>query len=471
MDRHVTALSSRRAALSAALLFAAVSCASQTGPSSPPGSSAPGVLTITGMAVLTGVGQTSQLAATETGSGSVPTAITWQSSDIAVATVVGTGLVTATGLGTATITASSGQARGTFSVFVVPAVLPQLTVSACRSITSSGAFVLQTDLSGVASCLTIQNVAAVKLDCAGHSAPGVTLTGVNTVTVANCTLNNVVITNSSAVILTGNTIRATAATPIALAIHGGFGNQVVQNTLAAGGPAPTILVNLGSMNDLVQQNIVGGGDGASAAVDLAGGSGHQITGNTITSGYDGGPNDIGADDGVILENESGDVIQGNVIRNFFDAAIEGVDAVTTTTIADNTISAIGTAAIASYWCTAWTDNTIRENSVASAPTLVKAFYNTNAALCGTSSPPPASFTGVKIIGNHFQNPIVGTSGVPIGAGIFIDFPSGAVAGNLIAGNDFGTSPCPFLQPSAAFTDGGGNVCGSASHRLRKPLSH
>lgn len=458
--------SSAVAALPAVMLLLGAACASQTGPSGQPTTGAPSVLTITGTAVLTGIGQTSQLAATTASGGPVGTGVTWESSTTTVATVSPSGLLTATGLGTTIITALSAQARGTFSAFVVPTVLPQVTVTACGAISSSGAFVLATDLSGTASCLTVGNVAGVQLDCAGHSAPGLTMAGVNTVTVTRCTLNNVVITNSSAVILTGNTIRAGAAAPIAVAVHGGSGNQITQNTITAGGPAPAVLINLGSTNDVLQQNTIGGAEGASAAINLVGGSGHQVTGNTIMSSYDGGPNDVGTDDGVLLENEAGDLIQGNVIKNFYDAAVEGVDALTTTTVSDNTISTIGTAAIASYWCTAWSNNTIRANKVTSAPTLLKAFYNMNAALCGTSMPPPAAFSGVQIVGNHFQNPIVGTSGVPIGAAMFIDFQSGSVGGNQVAGNDFGTNTCPFLQPSTAFSDGGGNVCGPSSERLR-----
>jgi hypothetical protein len=79
-------------------------------------------LTIAGTASLSGVGQTGQLTLTATMSSgatqTVTSQATWQSSNMAVATVSSAGLVTAQGYGAATITASY-QGVTTVSAFLV----------------------------------------------------------------------------------------------------------------------------------------------------------------------------------------------------------------------------------------------------------------------------------------------------------------------------------------------------------------
>jgi hypothetical protein len=218
---------------------------------------------------------------------------------------------------------------------------------------------------------------------------------------------------------------------------------------------------------------------ASAAILFQNGSNNQVTQSTITGTYDGGTVYNGTDDGILQINELGDTVQGNTIRNFFDTAVEGVDLVANLTVSDNTFSNIGVASVSSYWCTNWTNTTIRNNDVSTTPLLLYTDYSTGLGQCGPASI-AGGFSNNQVIGNKFHNATpnaldqvgsVETAGGRVHATTGTAVPrliiamNGIVANNLIQGNDFGTSDGPYLSPIAGFTNGGGNVCGPMNPKL------
>jgi hypothetical protein len=111
-------------------LLAIAACHSSTAPTdtttttttttTTPTTTTPQAVTIAGTTAFTGVGQTSQLTATTTGSdGSqqdVTSQSTWTSSNAAVAAISATGLMTAIGIGQCTITAAYQTVSGTATV-------------------------------------------------------------------------------------------------------------------------------------------------------------------------------------------------------------------------------------------------------------------------------------------------------------------------------------------------------------------
>jgi len=155
------------------------------------------------------VGQTIQLTASERLTNSttqdVTSTATWQSSNPAVATVSGAGLVTAVGLGSAIITATSQSVSGTLSVLVVantvksilivgPNTLPTGQTSALTAAASTTTSGMQVITSGIAWQSSKPDVASVSSDgVLTATAPGTTtisatyagVTGSLTVTVVN----------------------------------------------------------------------------------------------------------------------------------------------------------------------------------------------------------------------------------------------------------------------------------------------
>ena len=188
--------------------------------------------------------------------------------------------------------------------------------------------------------------------------------------------------------------------------------------------------------------------------------GNQALQNVIDGGYDGsGRNGFGQDDGIVLADESGDTVQGNTIRNVFDAGVEGVDFVHNTTIANNIIVNAGTDGVGSYWCTNWEGNSINGNNVSQSPLLSILEYDVGKACINQGQ--IGSFRNNQVVNNTLRSPVQGIFSVPFVTGLHIFFDNlgqGAVSNNLIAGNDFGAQAGPVLSPIAGFVNGGGNIC-------------
>jgi hypothetical protein len=276
---------------------------------------------------------------------------------------------------------------------------------------------------------------------------------VNTVTISNCSVTGrVTISNVTNVTVTNCTLAA--------GVNVAAGTSVtIANTTINARQNPVTVTNGRNVEFL--QDTITSAFGA-AAVQFANGSNDQVIQSTITGGYDGSSTENGTDDGILLTNEAGDTFTSNTVSGFFDTAVEGVALVANATVADNTFSTIGTAAIGAYYCTNWTGNVIRGNHVSLSPTMVLV-NDQGGAFCTT---PPPVFSANQFISNQFRNPITGVGG-PLGPGprMVVIFVPGTAAGNLLANNDFGTNDGPRLAPLSAFTDGGGNICGPQNPAL------
>jgi hypothetical protein len=331
---------------------------------------------------------------------------------------------------------------------------PTTTISACQTIQKSGPYVLGNDLSQTGgSCLQLVSVGAVELDCRGHTVSGLSLSTVNTITISNCSVTGTVtMTNAANVTVTNGTFTA------GLAVTGGT-SVVVSNTIINARQEPVTVTN-GTNVQLIQDTVTSAF--GAGGVLLLNGTNNQVVQTTITGGYDGSSAEVGTDDGILLTNETGDTIMANTISGFFDTAVEGVALVANATVANNTFSNIGTAAIGAYYCTNWTNNVIRGNAVQQAPSLLLV-NDEGGAFCTT---PPPVFSGNQFIGNQFRSPITGFQGSPFPAPrMVVIFVPGKATGNLLQNNDFGTNDGPLLEPLTAFTDGGGNICGPQNPAL------
>jgi parallel beta-helix repeat protein len=332
----------RRLALLSVWISAASLGAAHCGSPTAPVESTPLLpLLLYGTVVLTSVGQTSQFTVTTNAGAPVTSGLTWQTSAANVAAVSATGLVTATGFGSATVTATAAGAKGTLSISVVRVGTAMTTISACQAITAPGSYVLNSDLpaTGTGQCLKLVGVSAVQIDCRGHAVSGVFVSDANTVTISNC------------VITGGET--GLGAFPVVIS----SGNSVTVTNC-----------------DVTTST--------ADAIYMADGTNNQVLQSTITGGYPGGPASAGADDGIQLVYETGDIIQGNTISNFFDAGIEGADTVANTTFASNTITNTGANGIGTYWCTNWTNNVVRLNNVSQSGVMFYGEYKTDPTKCG-----------------------------------------------------------------------------------------
>ena len=336
----------------------------------------------------------------------------------------------------------------------------QVGFSSCGSLQSNTAYTLKTDLSSSsATCLLIQSATSVQLDCQQHVVPNISVINGSGVTLRNCTVTGVVsITTSHNVDLTMSTVSGGVIVGTSTSV------LIDHSTISAPINATIAVQIVAGTNDQLQQDTISlSGNGGFEAVYLAAGTGNEVLQSTVTGTYAETFAQAGPDDGILLDGESGDTIRGNIINGFWDTAVEGIDTIANTSINDNTMSKIGTAAIGSYWCTNWTNNTVQSNTVSEAPRLIFIYYETGTPQCGGSFPPPV-FAGNQFVSNTLQDVIPGLGFVNIPK-MSVVFASGHVENNVLQGNNFGTYDGPFLSPLSGFTDGGGNICGPLNPSL------
>jgi len=378
------------------------------------------ILTIQGTTTLV-QGLTSQLTLSVS-DGTSPTNVNWQSDSATIATVSTTGLVTAIGPGQAFITAS---ASGLTARAAVTVTAGGNTLTACSSIAAAGHYVLATDLPAISGCLRISGTSNVDVDCSGHSLGSILVTNVSSVTIRNCLV-------SGTIQMTGvnsGTIEACHLNSFISSIAG-TNVEIRSNTVAITAP------------------------GLPSGIRVQDGGSNRVIDNSVDGGYPGGLERIGTDDGVIVQNETNDLIQGNVLSNVYDIGIEGVDTVSNSTFSGNTITNAGAAGVGAVFCTNWSGNTVSNNRVVLAPEFATFSYGTGTP-CGAARPSPM-FVNNQIIGNVLAQVGVGTGIAFIAVGADT---GGPVSGNSLQGNDFSLLPAPRLVPISGFADKGGNLCG------------
>jgi hypothetical protein len=443
-------------AVVAALGLAECSSPQATTPSPSPSPTPTPTLTLTiiGTSVLS-VGLTSQLVATYGGLPPTPVSapVSWQSAVPSVATVTPAGVVTATAVGTATVTATAAGATGSVTIKVEAPGTGTTVLTTCGSV-APGSYTLSGDLPPAGgSCLLISNVSGVQLDCRGHTVSALLIANASAVTISNCSVP------TSVTVITATTVTVTNSSFAGLAARNVVSLTATNSVFSA--PVYPVQVTNGTNVLLSHDTVTSAGGGG--AVTLQNGFNNQVTHTSIAGGYDGSNVAVGTDDGILLLDEIGDVIQDNTISNVYDMGIEGVGIVQNVTLANNTFSNMGVAGMGSYWCTSWSGDVLRGNTVSMAPWLVLVLYQAGSN-CGSTTP-PALFTGNQFIANVFRNPAPGWGGsVSRVPRLSIVMP-GMVSFNLLQGNDFGTSDGPNLSPLGGFTDGGGNICGPLNPAL------
>jgi hypothetical protein len=320
-------------------------------------------------------------------------------SDISgIATVGSWTLGPSAGANTLTATVTGSGISGNPVTFTASAHL-SLALTTC-SVAQAGDYFLDASLS--CANFSASNVSGVRLDCRGRSLGHVTLTGVTDFQIVNCSGASVEL----------------------------FGSQ-------------RVVVRNG--------HFAGTGLQISAVIVAKSGGHNTIVGNTIDGLWDGVPWDgvpshpaVGADDGILVYDETDDVIQDNTMRNIWDAGIEGVGTVANTLIDRNAVDNAAIAGIGAYYNTVWRGNTVSSNAVSRAPVM---FLFQNSARGGATL---FAFTDNRFLNNRYA----GQTSVSLIIAFLADV---AVQNNLLQGNQLGTTRYS-LSPASGFVDGGGNIC-------------
>ena len=345
-------------------------------------------IAITGVPSLTASSPSTQLAATVALSDGTNLNVTnvaaWRSANPDRATVSNTGFVAAVSTGTTRITATY---EGKVASLVVSAGATATTLTSCQNISAPGRYSLTGDISGknlLQSFGCLQVLASnVDLERNGHriSSPDQLVVFVNQMP-QNFVMNNCVLS----------------------------GYAEVDGT-----------------NALLEHNQL-------TEIVMSGGRNNTVTQNQITEGWP-GPCRTLCDDGILMFDETNDVIQNNFISGMFDAGIESVYGVTNTVFANNVITNVGVTGIGSWWCTKWTGNMVAGNSVTNSPGF-GLFRFDLLGDCGGRTP--------VFQNNVFEGKVLSNAAPSQTPVISISFPSTlpgpvVVGNNLLFNNKFGTA--------------------------------
>lgn len=346
----------------------------------------------------------------------------------------------------------------TFTLSIAPTITSSATqISAPGEITAPGNYVVVADLTSSGQTLTIHDTHDVNLDCGGHSLTttgaigGLVVQNVQRVTVTNCTTLNAgppgtlfatQLANVSQGTFSGNTLTAVNVNDCTgLTLNG----NTIHFTYQQFGTTGSLIENNTFIGDPTQVE--------AGLVVTVGGSSNRIINNTMDGQWNGVRGvELGADDGIVLQNETNAVASGNTIHNTWDCGVEGVGILNSSKIDNNTISTEGFCCVGAFLATNMLGNEVAGNNCS----------DVNQMFDFTRSFPQAPGEGTIFFENNsFLNNTLHPGGLIQQASIdFVDVPAGTpltLGNNRLAGNTF-LGPTPNLLPALMFVDGGGNVC-------------
>jgi hypothetical protein len=138
---------------------------------------------------------------------------------------------------------------------------------------------------------------------------------------------------------------------------------------------------------------------------LAFGGSNQIVNNPLMDGTASipfyGPA-VGSDDCIVLASETGDLVQGNTIKNAWDAAIEFTGLNAGITIANNTIDNV-TTGIGGWWTLGLVDSNIVSNTMTNTSTAFQFYRNDGLMPAGALYQNSPAETGIYFSNNNFDS--------------------------------------------------------------------
>jgi hypothetical protein len=381
------------------------------------------------------------------------------------------------------------------------------SVKACSDIAQPGTYALTTSLtvpSGQA-CFTIHDTSKVTLDCKNHtitaSAPAIEFTNVNGYTVKNCNLqpngNGYIleIVSSSNGTITNDTVGHSSSSPQSLSTAVNVAHStkltVTSNTLYIPLQVQYSTGTVVSTNTFSCSLSICG-----SLIAFQSGSSNAAVSNKIDgkAGVDAPIHSPGSDDGVLLFDETSDLVQSNTIQNLWDCGLETYGEVASATISKNTITNASTCGIGGWYYLSLSNSTIANNTVNGSGDLFTFWRIYGLRPAGWNGPNSPAETGVYFTNNTFtsntftnsyQSTGVESTYIPfVSGGSYLAYDGGInsgdvgevaptqsqfhLANNTFTKNTFGppNKNIAFLGDTlvpGAVIDGGGNICGKTAY--------
>lgn len=357
-------------------------------------------------------------------------------------------------------------------------------IDSCRTISTAGEYSLSGDLTNTKSepCIKVQNAKNVSLDCRSHTITSkneninIHVKGSSDFKISNCKLASSI------------NVPVETSTQHVLRIEDSKQGEIHNNTV--GGNFATISgssfitirnstftnqLNVYKSNNVtIKDNSFPNGGGA-VLITLQEGSNNSVISNFIDGKSDGvfrGLEDsIGSDDGIVINNESGDLIQGNTLQNFFDCAIENEGKMFDAKIIGNKANNAGVCFLGGWYRSSVKGIVVKDNVVSNMPSLF-AFFRTYGL---EPSEQYVYFQNNTFENNKLSNPKLGTqfslASWMIFDGSAVPLQNHILGNNILRNNDFTKLVGPLrVTPANVVVDGGGNTCsGAEEERSRNSI--
>lgn len=385
------------------------------------------------------------------------------------------------------------------------------TIDSCKEITKSGSYHLSSNLSSIngnGTCLYIHDTTDVHINCNGHSILGevykskskfeeknngdyaVLFRNVNNFSLSTCKLN----TNSHVTLKIENS-------QVGEIDNNQFGKLYVKSEDSS----DLIFKNNNFSwyeqtysNDVTINNNIfdveidrdRGTTVVESAIVSSRGSGNKFINNKINGNAEGiFEKQEYADDGIVVEDESNDLIQNNEIKNVWDCGIETLGNISNIKIIKNNISNAGICGIGGWYHNSLIDSSITENFAQNTPLLFYFYreYGLRPANWDSKGILGDNFIYFKnnyFTGNRLTNPRVSPG--KYSSDFIIRMPNSLsipgerypndseliIENNYFKNNDFGTElNAPHFYPLSIATDNGGNKCGSTESKEGGPITN
>ena len=354
-----------------------------------------------------------------------------------------------------------------------------LKIDSCRTISTAGEYSLSGDLTNTKSepCIKIQNVSNVSLDCQNHTITsknenyGIYIKGDSDFKLNNCKLassvNIPVETSAQHMLRIENSKRGELQNST---IGGNFATISGSSFVTIRNSTFNNQLNVYKSNNVTirDSNFSNGSDN----ITLQEGSNNSVISNFIDGKSDGVfrgfEGSIGADDGIVIKDESGDLIQGNTLKNFFDCAIENVGYMFDAKIIGNTASNTGVCFLGGWYWSSVKGIIVKDNVVSNMPNLF--YFFRQYSLKPTEQ--YVYFQNNTFENNKLSSPKLDTSFLMASRFVFdgsaVPLQNHILGNNVLRNNDFTKLVGPLrLAPANIVIDGGGNICSGAEEEAKE----
>lgn len=351
-------------------------------------------------------------------------------------------------------------------------------INSCTTISTPGNYILSKNIINIDQkpCISIKNTKNVTLSCNSNTIFSKNENqGLYIENVSNFEVNNCKLVSESLVpveVSTQNMLQIESSKWGELkniTLGGNFNNFRNSSFITLRDSVVKSQLNVYRSNNITLKN--NSFSNTSDNITLQEGYNNSIISNNIDGQSDGVfngvNNSIGADDGIVIKDEKGDLIKDNDIKNFFDCAVENIGYMFNTKIVDNKVTNTGVCFLGGWYSSSVKDVLVKNNVVNNSPNL---FYFSRIYPLKQNEK-KVYFQNNIFEKNKLTNPKLNTSYSVGSRFVFTEsdvlMKDYIFGNNILKNNDFTKNTNKiYVFPKGIIQDGGGNICSGVEEEAK-----